>query len=731
MLGITLGTRYSIIRHLGGGGFAQTYLAEDKQLPGNHLCVVKQLKPQATDPETLQIARRLFDTEAQVLYKLGNHDRIPQLFAYFEENQEFYLVQEFIEGHDLSQEITPPQTPPYQGGAGVASPPYQGGAGVGSPPYQGGAGGGSSRNAGGMKEDEVIAILQELLEILDFVHQQNVIHRDVNPRNILRRDRDGKLVLIDFGAVKEITTQITNPQPKNSLSVSIGTPGYMPSEQAHGNPKLSSDIYAAGAIAIQFLTGINPHQMPKNPDTEEIIWQDKASVSPEFAKILDRMVKYDFRQRYASAGETLQAIKELQNSFSGTVPILPPVVAAKKLPQPRQKLYFKIGAIASFIGITILASIYGVNTFNSANATDLHNRGITLYNLSKFEEALAAYERAITLRPDYAEVWQEKAKTLYELKKYKESQSAYDKAIELKPEYLEAWTGRGYALDKLEQSKEAIASFDNALKIQPDYPAAWEGRGDALLDSQRYEEAIASYEKAVHFQPNLYLAWYNRGQAHQNLKQYDRAVESYQKAVEIKFDNSDAWYNLGNVFLELNKNQEAFEAYEKAVRFQPNFYQAWYSKGIALLKMRRHEEAVEAYEKAVKLKPDYHQAWYNLGWSYHELRKYESAIECYSKALDLNPKESQGWYNRGNAQYNLKRYEDAIASYNEAVYVKPDYSEAWYSRGNALVAVKRFGDAIASYDKAIRYKPDYGAAVEAKKRAESQLGNNPQQLQRQ
>jgi len=697
MLGITLGNRYSIIRHLGGGGFAQTYLAEDKQLPGNHLCVVKQLKPQATDPETLQVARRLFDTEAQVLYKLGNHDRIPRLFAFFEENQEFYLVQEFIEGHDLSQEIIPPQ-----GGT-----------------------------AGVMQEDAVICILQELLEILDFVHQQNVIHRDVNPRNILRRDRDGKLVLIDFGAVKEITTQITNSQPKNSLSVSIGTPGYMPSEQAHGNPKLSSDIYAVGAIAIQFLTGINPHQMPRNPDTEEIIWQDKTSVSPEFAKILDKMVKYDFRQRYSSAGQTLQAIKELKNSFSGTVPVLPPVAAAKGRLKSRKKLYLKILSIASLIGISIIASIYGVNTFNAANATDLYNRGNTLYNLSRFEEALAAYERAITLRPDYAEVWQEKAKTLYELKKYQESQSAYDKAIELKPEYLEAWTGRGYALEKLQQSQEAIASFDNALKIQPDYAAAWEGRGDTLLDSQRYEEAIASYEKAVQFQPNLYRAWYNRGQAHQKLKQYDRAVESYQKAVEIKFDNYEAWYNLGNTFLEVNKNQEAFDAYEKAVRFQPNFYQGWYSKGIALLKMRKHEEAVEAYEKAVKLKPDYYQAWYKLGWSYHELRRYEQAIECYSRALDLNPKEYQAWYNRGNAQYNLKRYEDALVSYNEAVYVKPDYSEAWYSRGNALVAVKRYEDAIASYDKAIRYKPDYGAAMEAKKRAESQLGSSPLESQQQ
>jgi tetratricopeptide (TPR) repeat protein len=703
MFGTTLGSRYSIIRHLGGGGFAQTYLAEDKQLPGNHLCVVKQLKPQATDPETLQVARRLFDTEAQVLYKLGNHDRIPQLFAYFEENQEFYLVQEFIEGHDLSQEISPPIV--------GAVPPY-------SPPQQNGA-------ACCMKEDEVIAILQEILEVLDFVHQQNVIHRDVNPRNIIRRKKDSKLVLIDFGAVKEVTTKITNPQVKNSLSVSIGTPGYMPSEQAHGNPKLSSDIYAAGTIAIQFLTGITPHQLPKDPDTEEIIWHDRTSVSSEFAKVLDKMVRYDFRQRYGSAGEALKAIKDLTSSGIGTVPILVPILvpaAGKKQLQSRIKLYQKIGAIASLIGVSIAVSMYAVKSLNSASATDLYNRGNTLYNLNRFEEALTAYDRAINLRPDYAEVWQEKAKTLYELKKYSESQSAYDKAIELKPDYLEAWTGRGYALDKLQKSERAIDSFENALKIQPEYALAWQGRGDALLNLQRYEEAIASYEKAVQFQPNLERSWYNRGRAHQKLKQYEQAVQAYQKAVEIKFDNAEVWYDLGNVFLELNKNQEALEAYEKAVRFQPKDYQYWYSKGIALLKMRRHEEAVEAYEKAVKIKPDYYQAWYNLGWSYHELRKYEQAIECYSRALDLNPKEDRAWYNRGNAQYNLKRYEDAIASYNEAVFVNPEHYEAWYSRGNALVAVKRYQDAIDSYDKAIRYKPDYGAAMEAKKRTEIQLG---------
>ncbi|HLO48418.1 MAG TPA: tetratricopeptide repeat protein [Kamptonema sp.] len=682
MQGTILGSRYNIISHLGGGGFAQTYLAEDRQLPGNHRCVVKQLKPQATDPVTLQIARRLFDTEAQVLYKLGNHDRIPQLFAYFEENQEFYLVQEFIEGQNLSEELA----------------------------------------QGKLSEDRVIALLQGILEILDFVHQQNAIHRDVNPHNIIRRQEDGKLVLIDFGAVKQITTQMLNPQAKNSLSVSIGTPGYMPSEQAHGNPKLSSDIYAVGIIGIQALTSEVPHQLPKDPDTEEIIWQEKVSVSPELAKVLDTMVRYDFRQRYMNAGVALQAIKELTSPLGVTAPLILPVSAPAK---PRQKggaLYLKSGLIIGIIGLGVAASVYIVNAFNSANATQLHSRGNTLYNLNRYEEALAAYNQAINIRADDAAVWKDKAKALYELKKYSESRAACDKAIQLNPDYLEAWTARGYALDKLQQDREAIASFEKALEIQPNYPEAWKGRGDALLNLQRYEDAIASYEKALKFQPNFYEAWYSQGLAYQNLKEYQPAFEAYQKAVELKSDNSQAWYNLGNVQLELNKNEAAVAAYEKAVRFQPSYYQAWYSKGIALLKLTEYEEAVVAYKQAVKLKADYYQAWYNLGWSLHQLRRYEDAIDAYNKVLDLQPREYQAWYNRGNALYNLKRYEEAIASYNEAVYVKPDHYEAWYSRGNALLELKRYQDAIASYERAVRYKPDYSAAIAAKKQAETLLG---------
>lgn len=258
--------RYQIIEKLGSGGVAETYVAQDLDIPVDPKpkCVVKRLHPKGIDADT----QRLFQKEAETLYKLGhNHDQIPKLYAYFEENDEFYLVQELIEGHNLTQEI----------GEGKR-----------------------------WSEAEVTQLLEELLEILAFVHQHNVIHRDIKPSNIMRRDRDRKLVLIDFGAVKEVSNLVTTSQnSSSSRTIGIGTFGYMPSEQALGKPRLSSDIYALGITAIFALTGIAPNQFPED-ENGEIIWQNHAQVSEELAEILNQMVRYHFNQRYQSAIEVLQ-----------------------------------------------------------------------------------------------------------------------------------------------------------------------------------------------------------------------------------------------------------------------------------------------------------------------------------------------------------------------------------------------------------------------------------------
>lgn len=277
MRGELLGGRYQVAEVLAKGGFGQTYIAKDIHRPGNPPCVVKHLQPTSINSRYLQNARRLFQTEAEILEKLGHHDQIPRLLAYFEENQEFYLVQEFIQGHILTAELQPGKR---------------------------------------WSENQVYQLLQEILGILVFVHSHGAIHRDIKPDNIIRRVNDGKLVLVDFGSVKQAWTQVitaneqTNSIFANHLSatIAIGTPGYMPTEQGRGKPQPNSDIYALGMIAIQALTGINPTQLLEESETGEIVWQHQANVSDAIASIITKMVRYNFRNRYQTATEALAAV---------------------------------------------------------------------------------------------------------------------------------------------------------------------------------------------------------------------------------------------------------------------------------------------------------------------------------------------------------------------------------------------------------------------------------------
>lgn len=305
MIGQLLDGRYRIVKSLAAGGFGQTFVAEDiKQF--NKVCVVKQLKPSFSDPGALKVARRLFEAEAQLLNRLGDHDQIPHLLAYFEINQEFFLVQDFVEGHSLEQEIT-----------------------VGKK----------------LSEAYAIALLQSILEPLSFIHSQNVIHRDIKPANLIRRKQDGKIVLIDFGAVKELAGTQINAQGQTRVGTIIGTPGYMANEQGRGKPKLSSDIYATGIIIIQALTGKHPpmgygsdDELYEDPQTAEILWRKDANVSPGFADILDRMICFDFRSRYQSAMAVQAALQALQRtpqaSGSGGVNLYKTTVAEVALPAP-------------------------------------------------------------------------------------------------------------------------------------------------------------------------------------------------------------------------------------------------------------------------------------------------------------------------------------------------------------------------------------------------------------
>ncbi|QLL29532.1 CHASE2 domain-containing protein [Thermosynechococcus sichuanensis E542] len=260
----TVGGRYRVLSQLGEGGFGRTFLAADLHLPDHPICVVKQLVPSRKDERFLAIARRLFQREAETLAQLGQHERIPRLLAYFEEGGYFYLTQEYVDGESLKEEFEKKIT---------------------------------------LSQAEALAILKSILEILQYVHQFGVVHRDIKPANIMRRRSDQQLFLIDFGAVRHV-------QPEDLLqhgkyTISIGTRGYAPSEQMAGRPVIASDIYSLGMVIVEGLTGLAPMDLPSDPHTGDIVWQPGRHLSPQFVAIINKMIKYNFRDRYQSAEEVL------------------------------------------------------------------------------------------------------------------------------------------------------------------------------------------------------------------------------------------------------------------------------------------------------------------------------------------------------------------------------------------------------------------------------------------
>ncbi|MDX2211961.1 MAG: serine/threonine-protein kinase [Oculatellaceae cyanobacterium bins.114] len=588
MLGKIIGGRYQIIRYLGGGGFGQTYLAEDWHLPGKPQCVVKQLKPKVTEAGSLQAARRLFDREAEVLYTLGSHDQIPRLFAHFEENQEFYLVQEFVEGDVLSRLF---------------------------------------KRGKRFNEEQVLLILHDILTTLEFVHQQQVIHRDIKPSNLIRRKSDQKIVLIDFGAVKQIGVA-TDDQTQTSITIAIGSSGYMPNEQMAGKPRFSSDIYAVGMVGIRALTGLYPAQLPEDPRTGEIHWREHTEVSPEFADLLDGMVRYDFRQRYQSALEALKAIATVLGPNHSTV-IMPTV-------------------------------------------------------------------RAVSLDGHLA--WFERGDELFQLQRYREAVACYDKVIQAMPDDYLIWFKRGIALENLQEYDEAIASYDRVIQIQSDDYLAWFKRGKALENVHRYEEAIACYDRVIEIQPDNYWAWHDRGRVLEASERLEEAVAAYNRAVQLKSGFQLAIQSRKRVLSQLQQvdqlyslqhYDEAVMSCDRAIQENPEDALAWLMRGMALENLQHYEEAAASYDQVVQLQPDDHLAWFKRGSVLEQLHQYKDALSSYTKVVQIQPENYWAWHDRGRVLEILERYEAALAAYDKAVQLKHDFETALEGRQRVLNYLKQ------------------------------------------
>jgi eukaryotic-like serine/threonine-protein kinase len=273
LVGKTLKKHYYIEKKLDSGGFGTIYLAKDTFSAIGGIYVVKHFSPKYDSEAQFKKAMQLFEQESTSLQILGKHSQIPRIYDFFEEDNNFFLVQEWIEGQTLAQEL-------------------------------------AETNC--FDQAQTIKLLTQILKVVKFIHKSGYIHRDIKPSNLIRNRFDKRIFLIDFGAVKEkIEPKNLDKQGEFVRTVGILSPGYTPDEQFHGKPEFCSDLYALGMVMIQAMTGKHPNSLQRNANLK-LIWRDflpsNFNYDLDFLDLIDRMVHQNWQLRYQSADDILEVL---------------------------------------------------------------------------------------------------------------------------------------------------------------------------------------------------------------------------------------------------------------------------------------------------------------------------------------------------------------------------------------------------------------------------------------
>jgi tetratricopeptide (TPR) repeat protein/tRNA A-37 threonylcarbamoyl transferase component Bud32 len=702
--GSVLRGRYRILHPLGEGGFGVTYKAVDQDTFDSP-CVVKRLRPLSTDPYTLATARKLFEREAKVLNRLNHFDQVPRLLAHFEQDQDFYLVQEFVAGHDLSQELIP-----------------------GKP----------------LSEAEVLKLLWDILEILRHVHAHQIVHRDIKPANLMRRDADGKLVLIDFGAVKEVGRLVSHAPGQTQLATVIGSVGYMAPEQLNGKPQPCSDLYSVGVLAIQALTGRPPHKIRDDPRTGQLLWRDLVQVSEELAEILDRLICPHWQERFQSAAEVLEALRPLlpfpqeatlgdvsvdqvlvtrllaraqekarQGDFQGAIADC--TLAIQLDPQnsraysqrgsARYKSGDLAGAIADYTQVIQLAG----------DARAYFNRGIARYRLEDYEGAVADYTQALGLNPQWAVAYYNRGNAYRQLNQQQQAIEDYSRAIELNPEDVRAYFNRGVVRGHLGDAQGAAADFSEVIKRDPQDGEAYFNRGVARVQLSDLQGAVEDYTQALQLDPRHGKAYYHRGLARQALGDPQGAVEDFSQAISLRSAEAtelpeaeaaaqaDLYLQRAMAYLSSNTLEPALADCEQALRLDPNLSRAYLCRGLARQGLGDPGGALADFNRALELDPQMAKAYLNRGIAHLDLGNIEAALSDLNQAIALDPQDASAYSSRGRIHWLLGDPLAALQDYTAALERDPQNPQLYLNRGQLHVEREDWPAACEDFSQVLQW----------------------------
>ncbi|HIK10522.1 MAG TPA: tetratricopeptide repeat protein [Oscillatoriaceae cyanobacterium M33_DOE_052] len=742
-IGKLLDRRYRIVQVLGSGTFGNTFLAADTHRPGYPQCIVKQLRPPSQNQRNLQIIELIFKKKAESLEKLGKNNSIPQLLAFFEEEQEFYLVEEFISGQPLTSEI------------------------------------GANKK---ISEDAVVKLLVEILEILTFVHGQGLVHGKIKPDNFIRQQPEGRLVLIDFGLVREINQHLINGARNLSgavtpngdrLSVSRPLPITAVGEDSSGAapgavngsappPELdtklpggrmpilgySGDLYGAGLIAISALTGLTRDEIITTTDNYSgggssnepglaLSWKDFTAKNPppsdSLLAVVDKMVHPDTSQRYQSAGAALADLKKLQTQRrlppppppppskvgvnNGRSSLLSPWGAVNNQGshpnQPKAKAPFPLlpvtAIVFSFLALMSLGWLLWGN-YEQNRITELQTRGLERARSGDKQGAIQEFNSAIELNPNNAEAYYKRANALYDLGDYQDAVEDYTVAIRINPSYVNSYFNRGLTYYEMGKYREAIADYTMTIKLNPKDADAYNKRGVAYHQLGDYSAALQDYTKAIALNPKDPTAYINRGLSASAAGNKQSAIADYTEALRQDPNNADAFYSRGRARFFLADYKGAMEDYTEAIEHNPDNSAIYANRCGAYLNLAQYELAIADCTKALEINSQDETAFDNRCIAYLNLANYPEAIADCTAAIQLSPKKAKAYSNRGLARSGAKDLIGAIEDYSEAIALSPGDAVAFNNRGKVHEEMGKHGEALVDFTQAIRLKQDYDLA---------------------
>ena len=731
MIGQLLDRRYRIIKVTDSSEVGKTYVAADTHRPGYPQCTVREMRLPGTSSQTPELVKVIFQRNAEIIEKLGKHDKIPELLAYFEENQSLYLIEEFIAGSPLSQELIP-----------------------GEP----------------WTQDEVIGLLSEVLEVLVFIHENGFIHRRIQPDRVIRRESDGKFVLIDFSLDKEI-----NPELANCHLLAQTSPNsvkwreakkqelpteelYVPIEQSIGNPRYNSDIFALGTIAQLAVTGLSPKELSAlNNRQDEIPWRNHATCSAALTDIIDRMVHSDCEERYQTSAEVLADIKQIFLKSEVAPPPLTIITEAiSQLPRQRQTKLLLFAAIPAALLLTA-AIIYFWQSQNPARAKELLTRGVAKAEQGDKTGAIADYSSAIALNASDPETFYKRANARYDLGATAQAIADYTQAIKVNPSHTKAIYNRALARRDTGDKRGAVADFTEVVRLNPSDGEAYYQRGLAYYDMSDYRAAISDYTQAIRLNPNDAKAYsnrglarsaegdktgamadftqaiqisptqagvyYSRGRSRFNLADYQGAMEDYSRAIELAPERADAYTNRCSAYLNLATYDKAIEDCTQAITLDPKDEAAYNNRCIAYLNLKQFQKASEDCSLTIGLNGNNSKAYSNRGLAREASGDKLGAVEDFTQAIRLNPSDAVAYSNRGTIYSELKNYPLAVEDFAHSLRLNPNNASAFYSRGLVRRQLKDRTGAIEDFQKAASLFLEQGRA-DGFKNAQAQINDS-------